>query len=483
MSIRETIAISFIILTFLLFPPSESASQSVCDRYASPDGVGDGLSMDTPFKINNFWPLSQPGDTLCLLDGEYTGADSMIQPPEGLEGTADAIITVRALNDGMVTIDGEGRHVPIGLSRNRYMLIEGMDAGNSSRNVVQLLRTGHVTVRRVVAYDAADGNFKVFAVHGDFPRDLTPDEPNLLEDVAGFGIARKIFSSYTADNTVIRRAWGSWMGSTFIGPKMTFTLAYRNYRAICENCIGTWTGHLMPASYQLGCNPGSTNVKCGQNRTTPDQPYGIIGADSLRDDFSANSGLFGSFAYLENTAVHNPGRAIRITNPSDVFLVDNITYIEPGRFTTTTNSVTLSDRDNPTGRFVQGLTAIGGADLRITAGVEGADNIVRVPTTGDLQPGESPYTGPHGAKLCYRYENTKLTDQPLWPWPMNQRIINAMNKAGYQDPVDVTATVERLLGPIPSQCRVASPPTSPPAPSDLALACEGIKNLFTTHCQ
>ena len=53
---------------------------------------------------------------------------------------------------------------------------------------------------------------------------------------------------------------------------------------------------------------------------------------------------------------------------------------------------------------------------------------------------------PGGATILYRYENGKLTDRPLWPWPMNQRIIDAMKLAGYANPVDVTKTVFGLAG-------------------------------------
>jgi hypothetical protein len=44
------------------------------------------------------------------------------------------------------------------------------------------------------------------------------------------------------------------------------------------------------------------------------------------------------------------------------------------------------------------------------------------------------------------------TTQPLWPWPMNQRIKDALVQSGRQ-PVDVTGTVEKMLGRIPQECR------------------------------
>ena len=54
--------------------------------------------------------------------------------------------------------------------------------------------------------------------------------------------------------------------------------------------------------------------------------------------------------------------------------------------------------------------------------------------------------------ICMRYEDGELTTTPLWPWPMNDRIKEARALAG-RPVVDVTATIEALLGPIPAACR------------------------------
>jgi hypothetical protein len=76
--------------------------------YASPQGGGDGSAPENPFVIARFWDVAKAGDTLVLLDGTYAGAESMINPPKGLSGDKETSITVRAMNDGKVTIDGEG---------------------------------------------------------------------------------------------------------------------------------------------------------------------------------------------------------------------------------------------------------------------------------------------------------------------------------------------------------------------------------------
>jgi hypothetical protein len=95
---------------------------------------------------------------------------------------------------------------------------------------------------------------------------------------------------------------------------------------------------------------------------------------------------------------------------------------------------------------------------------------------------QSPWqnTAVNGARLCYRWGQTI----PLWPWPMNERIKAATGMAGaYAGPcpgctggraarvaTDVTADLERLLGPIPAACRTgASPGLGPATPSNVWL--------------
>ena len=66
------------------------------------------------------------------------------------------------------------------------------------------------------------------------------------------------------------------------------------------------------------------------------------------------------------------------------------------------------------------------------------------------------FTSPTYARICQRYQDGQLTNQPLWPWPMNQRIKDAMVQSG-RAPVDVTQTIERMFGPIPTECKTGNP--------------------------
>jgi hypothetical protein len=63
--------------------------------------------------------------------------------------------------------------------------------------------------------------------------------------------------------------------------------------------------------------------------------------------------------------------------------------------------------------------------------------------------------------ICKRYVAGVLTETPLWPWPMNERIKEARIASG-RPAVDVTAQVEAMLGPIPAACRADSGSVPPP---------------------
>ena len=171
-----------------VIPPARA--QSTCDYYASPNGTGNGLTRSKPFQISRFWSLAAPGKTLCLLDGIYTGSSSMIDPPDNLNGTVGKPITIKALNDGQVTINGQGENGPVLLNRNNYFVLEGFNAHHSSDNsVVRVTRSHHNVVKRVVAWDAPDGNEGIVSAGAS--------EYTLFEDVAAWGIGRKVFELIT----------------------------------------------------------------------------------------------------------------------------------------------------------------------------------------------------------------------------------------------------------------------------------------------
>ena len=416
--------------------------------YASPGGDGDGQSPTSPFQIEDFWSVARPGDTLLMLSGTYTGDTSMINPPPELHGTTEAPITVGAAEDGGVVIDGEGQHRPAALVRNDHFVLQGFDAhsaGPRNQTVVLLSRANHNTVRRVCAWDASDGNTDAIGVHHG--------EHNLFEDCAAWGIARKTYSNSQGGNyTTYRRCFGRWEGCTAVGPKMTYSAFYNSHHITFENCIGTWDGRKMPESHQAMGYDGKPFTQWKDGTREPrgyidynvDQPYGVFSADNYYPDIEMPRNgpyLYGCIAYvLPSPNLRSFSGVIQIgwgRERDDGHIEHCLSYTHPAVTTAGTGLALLQFRG-------KNLTVIGGP----TRLEESAVEPVRESETGEEIVAERGHLldTPGGATILCCYQNGQLTDKPLWPWPMNKRIINGMKRSGYPDPLDVTKTIFGLAG-------------------------------------
>ncbi len=407
-------------------------SQAGADTYyASPEGGGDGSAPEKPFVIARFWDTAKAGDTLVLLDGTYTGAESMINPPDELSGTEEAPITVRAMNDGKVTIDGEDVNNPVHLYKNDWFVVEGLNAHSSKSTVVGISRSNHCIIRRVCGWDAADANTNIFAAHyGDY---------NVFEDCAGWGIARKTYSCSQGGNyTIYRRCFGVWEGCHAVGPKMTFTLFYNSHHITAENCIATWDGNLMREEHAALGYDGKpfTNWKDGSGKPRyytnygVDQPYGCFGRDRIDKGPTKGPFIYGCIAYrLKSQRVVGVSGLLSIGSqqPRDGWIENCASIIEEGA--DATRPFNLSNVDG------RNLTAVGGSELSIKKGdianvisARGDEGRAAWSEVFQKEPSEE------GAHIYYRYQNGKLTDEPLWPWPMNDRIKELKG-------IDVTGTI------------------------------------------
>ena len=101
-----------ILAGLLLAMVSPAQAQPSCSHWASPGGSATSSQCTdaAPCRIMtwlNNSSMTIPGATLCLKSGTYTGSESMISIPESFAGTAERPITIRALEPGKVTIDGQ----------------------------------------------------------------------------------------------------------------------------------------------------------------------------------------------------------------------------------------------------------------------------------------------------------------------------------------------------------------------------------------
>lgn len=508
-----------------------------CDHYAGPSagaplGValgtsataptdpGDG-SFTNPYLVSDFWNEGHavPGATLCLLDGLYRGASQMITPPTWVDGSgtdwSDRVpVTFRALNDGQVVIDGRDDGVtrarrPVVLKDNDFVDVIGIDACCSTNHIVEIGATKTYTppgidetsdpdgyqgegsefvrIHRVVGWDAHPAlNSMIFSVA--FTRNV------LLEDVAGFGTARKTFQIFVSEYVTIRRAWARWEGNTWTSPttpKLGFSCSYRAYETTCENLIGTWTAQQHPTTWPITSSASVIGVDGLANALGDPSP----GAWSLGNDpfsvardepdrrFESGMRMLGNIAYVLEDGIsqpdHAPLRTHLITKMREADALDLVGYAD---FSLPKDVIGMGacvapctlppgDPQVESGLVADRITAVAPppnlySQLNISSqfapGAGLRDEVVESDPLLQIDV----FDGGAGATVCQRSIDGEVspTTGPLWPWPMNERIRaataahsidrsgNPVTTQGPDGEVDVTAQIEEMFGPIPSEC-------------------------------
>lgn len=231
-------------VTYTVPPPVGS-----CTHYAGPPTLGgaipgtvigsagnNGLSTATPFRVADFWAQAVAGSTLCLLNGTYNDGNAMILPPTNKTGAPTSPITVQALNDGMVLLDGQNVRNPVVLtSTNQWLVIQGMNATNGLTAVYQFLGSNN-RGKRLVGWNGTSGqlNAVVFEVQG---------ANTIVEDCAAWGQnARTILQgsgTQVSTGSGYRRCWAEWNDHPEGGTTAPSTLrlgAGQRY----ENVLGTY---------------------------------------------------------------------------------------------------------------------------------------------------------------------------------------------------------------------------------------------------
>ena len=432
---------------------AQVAQTASCTHYASPNGGGNGLSQSSPFQIANFWSVAGPGKTLCLLDGIYTGGNSMITPPSGLGGSSGNPITIRALNDGSVGINGQSARQPLKFNNNSWWIVEGVNLYNGSNNVVEVWTNSNNNIfRRIVAWDAPVTDNAMLFLNGQ-------NTGNLYEDIAGFGNARKIFEWYNggASGTVtIRRAWGQFSANTWSspgGPKMVYSNMYNSRNALYENLIGNWD----------------------KTSTSPVEDYGLFSGDQINDGGThcINHRNYGSIGYIkasDNADTLNAYAAAHGWYDQDCLDFKNLVmYIQPGSHTGISPFIGDNYQGGRTYAYLSNVTTISSASPSIAGDWTQSNNsfVSSVAAAPNIWNG----AGTSGARVCKQYVNGTLTNNPLWPWPMDARIRAAVIASGRSaDSIfggtgnSVTQQMEQIFGAIPSECRTGGT-TVTPAPT------------------
>ena len=432
---------TLLIAILLLLVPFIAQAQPACSAWASPQGSGSACSESQPCNVGT-WLSSKaaPGGVLCMQDGIYKGDSQMLQF-SSKNGTAGAPITVRAVNDGAVLIDGEHQRRPIDCAAS-YITVQGVNT-KDGHDTTMVVRGQHCTMQRIVAWSTqpADGGIEnIIDIGGS---------NNLVEDCAAFGYARKTLAAGArggqGPNTV-RRCWvehnGSPYGSAQGNPTDPVDLGYNQDNVTMENVIGR------------------RNIL--SSATEPESP---LHAYSTR-----NSALLGSIVYATNQDNIETSMMLNITAESgshagsghvtENFLLQDVVLLAAPVHEHLKGMV-IDGGKGSSGNVAKNVVAVAPQGLG-TCSSDGweCSNLYGGRTLAEALKGKTIYDVAPGT--CYEVVNRQVTTTPLWPWKMQARIQAALESARMPTR-NVTKHIAQTFGEPPPQCGGAGP--VPPQPS------------------
>lgn len=398
----------------------------------------------------------KPGDTLIFNDGTYYQLYINAANGTALKGTATAPIALKAANDGKAVFDSGGTAEPIFITGSSYLTLQGFVARNSSASVVHVYGGGrggqnndHITLRRITAYNAGADNNHVFNIE-------YPQTNILVEDCAAWGRGRYKFIAYHSSYVTFRRDWAFWEGITTFGPAPRAPFAvYGASNVSLENVIGTnaiptqvddnyytslwhttddainfpannmtilgsifynnceghWENESAGAGTYMKDNYFSipVNPACPQFTT---RPYG----DGLTWNHNTNTGTITNAVFVNNNVGLNQFGAVGSLLLSNSVMLSNTTAVVSSA--THSNVDFLGNGDN-------GI-ALKSSDQTINPGYDsdtfGTGAYFFVPARSPLK-GAGSGGSDIGANIIHQYVNGTLTQTPLWPWPMEGRIL------------------------------------------------------------
>lgn len=413
------------------------------------DDSNDGKSQATAWAtFDRAWPKLQPGDTLTILDGTYR---QQLRPTTS--GDPSQPILIRALHDGRVVVDGEGVRAACRIAgasstqRLHDLDLEGVrcinpaDTSAGGETAVLLYHVDRVRVRRVSARASNDGVFGMF--------DTTN---SVLEDVAAFG-GGVLFGLSSNFNATVRRCYGRWTtGPTYYGAVVSIA----GSDALVENCVAE---AITPRSNYISGYIVSTN-------STPANNNRFIAnvARSLDGSFAATWGSGGDNVYSAGTlvrdsvainsvyGVYQRGDAAMVTDRTTLNAQMAAFRVLPNPGTITPSRVGFRLTSSVLFGSPQGISYTNDPAITLTDHHDNVFGDIVTPYSGDASPGANEQMfipnwnfstfgdgaylirpnslasagtggGPAGAEILYRTVDGALTTTPLWPWPLEDRIL------------------------------------------------------------
>jgi hypothetical protein len=442
------------------FPSQSVTDAPACSHYISPNGsdANPGTSPSQPWvTFNHAIDKLQPGDTLCIMDGTYYQSLDI-----DISGSQGNPITFAALNDGEVIIDGEFTRLACRVLDSHDVIVEGVICQRSNGSVVSIINSERVIVRRVSAYDvkATDCNCHAFVT--DKAQDV------LLEDIIAGGRARTTLTIYNSRSITIRRAYARWKEeptSNSMGVNNLMQI-YGTSDSLAENNVGTLNGATSNNVLGWGVwnNYDNTDPIASNNTLLGNVAFDITFAGFF--DSSCKWQTHNN-RFIDNVSINNPFGMYQPGDDSQILTHYTNIGGEIG-FNMEENS--LTGNCEPANGLVLGNditnSVFQGASIRpfyvynteIPKNLSHDYNLfwennrnnfdINSHETSDIDPafnikkwGYGAYLFPDpdtpringgqdgtylGADVRFRYVDGVLTEEPLWPWPMEGRVCNEL---------------------------------------------------------
>ncbi|MDA8325201.1 MAG: right-handed parallel beta-helix repeat-containing protein [Nitrospiraceae bacterium] len=377
----------------------------------------------------------KPGDALIIKDGVY------FQPLFiNVSGEPGRPITVKAENDGKVIIDGRGLQAPCrveGTKQKRVADVElsGLQCRNSNIDVVRVHFADRIVVSRVSAYGASPG------ISDNAVFDLAGASHVTIKDCAASGRGRVLYNAQSCDYVIFRRCWGKWMDFP-LDIWLAALQIYGTSHSIVENCVFT-TNSKRDVT-------GITVIKQTYNEAADDnriygnvidgfKMYGIITASYGKRPLSGNifkdNVIVGSTygfglrtgGTVENSTFIDASSCSFCVSKSDPGLplygrLKGSSLYKGNTGINLQNADSFKESENNLFGFVNYYRGLPGgradtADAVRYALANYGKGAYLIPAVLSRKAGQTT-----GAQVLYRYESGVLTNVPLWPWPMEERI-------------------------------------------------------------
>jgi len=448
-------------LCFLMIGEAAATSYYVSP---TPSGSDENTgSSDSPWAtFDKAMNVLHPGDTLIIMDGIYYQSLHI-----DISGTKENPITIKAENEGQVVIDGRSSINPCVIYKSGQVIafidLEGIVFKNAKSAVVQLADVSNINIRRVSGYNALEGEEnQIFTVQrGSYI---------LFEDIAAGGIMENGITVLSSSYVTVRRAWVKRQGSGSTLQSKGVHI-YGSNNCIVENIVATrgdtiskemfgirlWmnddhrNGHdntiVGNVVYDVNSNCYETSSSV-HNMRNPDFQHNVC-INSL-SGFSARAGdglniknltvvnnndsgyVGGHEYYSDSTDLKDCDFDINVTIKNSVIYSNGeygIKFISGGFNEKTGCAINYPD-------LIHAYNNMYSSGNEIYSGItKGTGEIYVVPDYDTsiygygaylVRPSNLTTSGEGGtylgAEVLYRYEDGKLTNKPLWPWPMEERI-------------------------------------------------------------